>query len=146
MKVSGPKCFEDMKVEQTNNGSALLLTVFAIALLAALVMGMLQMNTEEIQLMQNQVWAAQAVAIAEAGLNDAFAQIRTDSGWDDGFDSKSFDGGSYTVTVTGSLPNPTIQSIGRSSQGFVARVEAGVTVDSTGPPYVIRIDNLRINE
>ena len=146
MRVSDPKCFKDMKVEQTNNGSALLLTIFAIALLAALVMGMLQMNTEEIQLMQNQVWAVQALAIAEAGLNDAFAQIRADSGWDDGFDSKSFDGGSYTVSVTGSLPNPTIESTGTSSQGFVARVETDVTVDSTGPPYVVRMDNLRINE
>jgi len=146
MRVSGPKCFEDMKVEKTNNGSALLLAIFAIALLAALVMGMLQMNTEEIQLMQNQVWAAQALAIAEAGLNDAFAQIRADSGWDDGFDSESFNGGSYTVSVTGSLPDPTIESTGTSSQSFVARVEADVTVDSTGPPHVIRIDNLRINE
>lgn len=146
MKVSGPKCFEDMKVEETNNGSALLLAIFAIALLAALVMGMLQINTEEIQLMQNQVWAAQALAIAEAGLNDALAQIRTDSGWDDGFDSKSFDGGSYTVSVTGSLPDLTIESTGTSSQGFVARIGADVTVDGTGPPYVIRIDNLRINE
>lgn len=135
-----------MKVEQTNNGSALLLTVFAIALLAALVMGMLQINTEEIQLMQNRVWAAQALAVAEAGLNDAFAEIRTDSGWDDGFDDKSFDGGSYTVTVSGSLPSLTMESTGTSSQGFVARVRADVTVDSTGPPYVIRIDNSRINE
>ena len=146
MKVSGPKCFEDMKVEQTNNGSALLLTVFAIALLAALIMGMLQMNTEEIQLMQNQVWAAQALAVAEAGLNDAFAQIRTDHEWDDGFDNKSFDGGSYTATVLGSLPSLTIESTGTSSQSFVARIGADVTVHNSGPPYVIRIDNLRINE
>jgi hypothetical protein len=135
-----------MKVERTNNGSAFLLAVFAIALLAALIMGMLQMNTEEIQLMQNQVWAAQALAVAEAGLNDAFAQIRSDREWDDGFDNKSFEGGSYAVSVTGSLPDPTIESTGTSSQGFVARVEADVTVDSAGPPYVIRIDNLRINE
>ena len=135
-----------MKVERTSNGSALLLAVFAIALLAAVIMGMLQMNTEEIQLMQNQVWAAQAFAVAEAGLNDALAQIRTDREWDDGFDGKLFEGGSYTVSVTGSLPDPTIESTGTSSQGFVARVEADVTVDSTGPPYVIRIDNLRINE
>jgi hypothetical protein len=146
MRISGPKCFEDMNVARTNSGSALLITIFVVALLSAMVIGILQMNTEETQLMQNQVWAAQALAVAEAGLNDAFAQIRTDSGWDDGFDSKSFNGGSYTVTVTGSLPNPTIESTGTSSQGFVARVQADVTVASSGPPYVIRIDNLRINE
>lgn len=146
MRVSGPKYLEGMNTERTYSGSALLITVFAIALLSAVVIGILQMNTEETQLMQNQVWAMQALAVAEAGLNDAFAQIRTDSGWDDGFDGKSFEGGSYTVTVTGSLPNPAIESTGTSSQGFVARVQADVTVGSSGPPYVIRIDNLRINE
>jgi len=126
-------------------GSVLLITIFAIALLSALVMGILQMNTEEIQLMQNQIYAARALAIAEAGLNDAFAQIRIDNDWDDGFDDKPFDGGSYTVTVTGALPNLTIESTGTSAQGFVARGEADVTVSSSSP-YIIRIDSLRINE
>jgi len=134
-----------MKTRQNNNGSVLLITIFAIALLSALVMGMLQMNTEEIQLMQNHVWAVQALAVAEAGLNDALAQIRIDSNWDDGFENKPFDGGSYTVTVTGALPNLTIESTGTSAQGFVARVEADVTVSSSSP-YIIRIDSLRINE
>lgn len=134
-----------MKTEEKNNGSALLITVFAIALLSVLVIGMLQINTEEIQLMQNQIYAAKALAIAEAGLNDAFAQFRVDSGWDDGFNNKSFDGGSYTVTVTGTLPNHTIESTGTTSQGFVGRVEADVTISSSSP-YIIRIDSLRINE
>jgi len=128
-----------MKIGQGNHGSALLLTIFAIALLSALVMGMLQINTEEIQLMQNQIWAAEALAIAEAGLNDAYAQIRADKGWVDGFDSKSFNGGSYSVSVTGPVPNPTVKSAGTSSQGFVARIEAELTVHNSGPPYVIRI-------
>lgn len=134
-----------MKARLYHSGSVLLITIFAIALLAALTTGILQMNTEEIQLMQNQVYAAQALAIAEAGLNDAFAQIRVDNEWEDGFDDKPFDNGSYTVSVTGSLPNLTIESTGVSSQGFVARIEATVTVDSSSP-HTIRIDNLRINE
>ena len=134
-----------MKTRGKNNGSVLLITIFAIALLAVLTTGILQMNTEEIQLMQNQIYAAQALAIAEAGLNDAFAQIRVDNKWDDGFDDKSFDGGSYSVSVTGSLPNLTIDSTGTSSQGFVARVEANLTVGSSSP-HTIRIDSLRVNE
>lgn len=132
--------------KQNRKGSVLLIAVFVIALLSAVVVGMLQMNTEEIQLMQNHVWAAQALAVAEAGLNDAFAEIRTDSEWVDGFNDKSFDGGSYTVTVSGSLPNRTIESTGTSSQGFVARVGADVTASTSGPPHVIRIDSLRVNE
>jgi hypothetical protein len=108
-------------------------------------MGILQMSTEEIQLMQNQIYAAEALATAEAGLNDAFSEIRSDSSWTTGFTNESFNGGSYTVTVTGTLPNRTIESTGTSSQSFVGRVEADVTI-GTSSPYVIRIDNLRINE
>jgi len=143
-----------MKLWFKNNGSVFLMTVFVIALLAVLTMGMLQMNTEEIQLMRNQIYASQALAITEAGLNDAFAEIRADSSWTTGFVDEPFlpalpppgCSGSYTVTVSGSLPNRTIESTGTTGQGFVARVAAEVTVASSGPPYVIRIDRLRINE
>ena len=133
------------KVNVKTKGSVLLITVFAVALLSALVMGMLQLNTEELQLAQNHINAAYALAVAEAGLNDAFSELRTDSGFSSGFAGKSFNGGSYDVTVTGSLPNLTVGATGTSAQGFVARVEADVTVGSTSP-YVIRIDNLRVNE
>jgi Tfp pilus assembly protein PilX len=125
-----------------NSGSVLLMTVFVVALLSALVMGMLQMNTEEIQLMQNNIYAAEATATAEAGLNDALAQIRTNAAWSAGFINKSFNGGSYTVVVSGS----TITSTGTSAKEFVSRLETDITVTSAGPPYVIRIDSLRINE
>ena len=131
----------DMKVELKNDGSVLLITVFVIALLSAVVMGILQLNTEEIQLMRNQIYATQAVATAEAGLNDAFLQIRTDPNWDSGFTGKAFNGGSYTVVASGN----TITSTGTTAQGFVARVEADITTGTTSP-YIIRIDNLRINE
>ena len=123
----------------------MLITVFVVALLSAVVIGILQMITEDIQVMRNQIYSAQALAVTEAGLNDAFSELRDDSSWDDGFTGKSFNGGSYTVTVSGTLPNLTITSTGTSSQGFVARVEAEVTVGDSNP-YIIRIDSLRINE
>lgn len=130
-----------MKVSTDNNGSVLLMTVFVIAFLSALAMGMLQMNTEEIQIVQNQMFSAEAFATAEAGLNDAFSEIRANASWNAGFTDKAFNGGSYTVDVNDS----TITSTGTSSQGFVGRVEADITIASTSP-YVIRIDHLRINE
>ena len=127
----------------------MLTAVFAIALLSALVIGILQMNTEEIQLMQNQIYAAQARAVAEAGLNDAFSEIRNDSTWTNGFDDKSFNGGEYDVTVSDDLPL-TITSTGTTARNFAARVEAVITVGSTNPystgPYIIRIDQLKVNE
>jgi Tfp pilus assembly protein PilX len=136
-----------MKMIRKNNGSVFLMTVFVIALLAVLTMGILQMSTEEIQLMQNQVNAVQALATAEAGLNDAFAQIRTNPSWTTGFTNKSFPGyGTYDVNVTGTPPNRTVTSTATSSQAYVARVSADVTIGGSAPNCVIRIDNLRINE
>lgn len=121
------------------------MTVFIVALLSALVIGMLQLNTEEIQLMRNHVCTAEAVAIAEAGLNDAFAELRADSSWTTGFTDKVFNGGSYTVAVSGSLPNLTVESAGTSAQGYIAQVDADVRI-GTSSPYTVTIDELRINE
>lgn len=135
-----------MKKEIKNNGSVLIVVVFTIALLTAFVAGMLQINAEQIQLMRNEVYAAQARAIAEAGLADAFAQLRTNSSWTSGYTNKSFGGGLYTVTVTGSLPSLVVQSTGTSPQSFIARANAEITIGGTSNPYIIRIDKLRINE
>jgi len=134
-----------MEVKVRNNGSVFLMAVFVIALLSVLVMGIAQINTEEIQLMRNQIYAAGAIATAEAGLNDAFSELRGDPNWTGPIVDEPFNDGSYDVTVTGTLPNLAIESTGTSSQGFVARVRADVTVGSSSP-YVIRIDNFRINE
>lgn len=134
-----------MKMRMKNNGVVFLIVVFAIALFTTITVGILVMTTEELQLMQNQLYAAQAMCTAEAGLNAAFAQIRSSSSWTTGFTNTSFNSGAYTVTVTGTLPNRTITSTGTSSQGYMARMAADVTI-SASSLYKIRIDNLRINE
>jgi Tfp pilus assembly protein PilX len=134
-----------MKMKTKNAGSVLLVIVFAIVLMAMITVGILQMSTEELMLMHNQLYAAQAFCIAEAGLNDAFKEIRANSGWTAGFTNKAFNGGTYDVTVTGTLPARTITSEGTCAQGYVSRVRADVTVSTTSP-YIIRIDNLRTNE
>lgn len=117
------------------------MTIFVIAFISALAMGLLQINTEELQLMQNQIYAAQALATAEAGLNDALSELRTDPNWNTGFSDKAFEGGLYTVDVN----DLTVTSTGTSSEGFISRVEADITIGDTSP-YAIRIDHLRINE
>jgi hypothetical protein len=123
----------------------MIVVVFAIALMTALVAGILQLNTEQIQIMKNEIFAAQATAIADAGIADAFSQLRSNRNWNAGFSNKSFGGGKYTVTVTGSSPDPNITSTGTGPAGFVARVKAEITIGSTSP-YVIRVDKLKINE
>ena len=70
-----------MRTKMKNNGSVLIVVVFAIALMTALVAGILQLNTEQIQIMKNEIFAAQAIAIAEAGLADAFSRIRSNPNW-----------------------------------------------------------------
>ena len=134
-------CGGAVRVTRRPVGSVLVLVVFVIALLSVVVLGVLQVNTEEMQLMQNHVRAAQAQAIAEAGLNDVLAQLRSDAEWDAGFTDKAFDGGSYTVTVDGA----TVTATGTTSSGFVARVAAELTISPAGPPYVIGVDKLGMN-
>ena len=135
-----------MHKTERHNGTVFLIVVFAIALMATITVGILVMTTEELQLMQNQLYAAQAIEVAEAGLNDAFVQIRTDSSWTTGFTGKSFPGyGTYTVSVAGTLPNKKITSRGTSPQGYDANVVADITI-GTSSPYIIRIDDLRVNE
>lgn len=135
-----------MKTRKKNNkGTILLVAVFAIALLATLVAGILQMNTEEIMLMSNHIAFAEALATAEAGLNDAFSELRSNSDWTSGFSGKSFESGSYDVDVSGSAPNITLESTGTSRQGYQARVQASLTL-SESSPYIIRVNTLRINE
>lgn len=120
----------------------LIMVVFVVALLGAIIMGMLQMNTEEIQIMRNHVRSVEALAIAEAGLNDVLAQLRVDSTWDTGFVDKPFCGGAYTVTVAASQ----ITSVATSAQGYIARVKAEVSIASEGPPHSVNIDRFRVNE
>ena len=132
-----------MKIQTKNNGSVLLITVFAIALLTAFVVGMLEMNSEQIQLMRNEIYTAQARAIAEAGLAYAFSQLRTNSAWRGPYTS-DFGGGSYTVKATDSPLD--INSIGTSPQGFKSKVRADITIGGTAGSYVVRIDKLRINQ
>ena len=126
-----------------NNGSVLLVVVFTIALMTAMVVGMLQLNSEQIQIMKNEIYTAQAQCIAQAGIADAFSRLYTSQSLPSSF-SSSFGGGSYSVTVTGSLPDPNFTSRGTSSQGFITDIRADVTVDTS--TYVVRIDKLRINE
>jgi len=119
--------------------------IFLILMLSALVIGMLEIDTEEIQIMRNQIFAVEAMATAEAGLNKAFYQIRVDPNWNAGFTNQAFNGGTYTVTVEGAKPDPNIISTGVTSHGYQTRVKAEISIGTTSP-HIIRVDKLRINE
>jgi hypothetical protein len=126
-----------------------MLTVFVIAMLSTLVVGMLKINSEEIQLIRNQIYAAQALALAEAGLNSAMAKMREDPAWKVGWDHMAvpaklnFTGGEFSVEVDDN--KVTITASVDSWQGYTSTVEAEVTM-SADSPHIIRIDNYRVNE
>ena len=122
-------------------GSVLLVVVLLVALLAAVVMGHLQINTEEIQLVQNHVGGAEAIALAEAGLNDALAQLRRDPAWRAGYADKPFGGGSYTVVVDGS----TVTTTALTARGFVAKVQAEIRKGTGDGGSLVEVSRLRIN-
>jgi hypothetical protein len=131
-------------------GSVLVMSVFVIALVSALVIGILQINMSEIRLTQHRVYASQALGLAEAGLNAALAQIRWDPNWTDGFQDEilggeeRFGGGEYDVDVNSD--NLTISAAVTSWQGYTATIEAQITVSGGSSPHVIRIDNIKMNE
>jgi Tfp pilus assembly protein PilX len=133
-----------MKKMQRQKGSVMLIAIFVIALMTTLVVGIAQMNTEQIQIIQNQIYATDALCIAEAGLNEAFSELRSNSNWSNNL-NKSYSGGDYTVKVVGNPPYVTITSTGTNSNGFVAKVQANITIGGAGP-YIIRIDEYKIND
>jgi len=131
--------------DKAKSGSVLLMVLFILALSAALITGMLQLTTEEILQMRNQMELAKSLTVAEAGLHDAFSEIRQDVNWDTGFSNKSFYEDSYSVSVSGSPPALTLVSTGQTAQGYTARMEAQILTGSSSP-YSITIQSIRINE
>ncbi|MCL5279274.1 MAG: hypothetical protein M1376_05135 [Planctomycetes bacterium] len=127
---------------RSETGSVLLVVVLLVALLAAVVMGHLQINTEEIQLVQNHVGGAEAIALAEAGLNDALAQLRRDPAWCAGYTDKPLGGEAYSVRVDGS----TVTAAARTARGFVAKIEAEITRGTGDAGLLVEVNKLRINQ
>jgi len=117
------------------------MVVFIVALLSAAVVGMLQINTEEIQLMQNHINIAQALTIAEAGVEDAIRCLRSDKDWKAGFQDKTFAGGKYTVQIK----KNTITSTGTTAGGYQAIMEVDVAITGSQAPYTVNISAVRVN-
>jgi hypothetical protein len=132
-----------------NKGSVFIVAIFVIAMLSTVVIGMLKINSGEIQLVYNQIFATQALAVADAGLNAALAEIRDDPLWNTGFvdepvdPSPHFAGGQYTVDVNDS--NIKVTASVNSWHSYAATVEVDITVGADDP-HIIRIDSYRTNE
>ena len=134
-----------MNKKKTQEGSVLLVSIFVSALFGAMVIGMMQLNTEEAMLVNNYMELTKAIAIAEAGLNDAYYEIRRDQNWSAGFTNKAFGGGTYSVTAAGTLPDLNLVSTGVTAAGYKARVDADINISGSSP-YTIKVNQVRIND
>jgi hypothetical protein len=131
-------------------GSVLIISTFVIALVSALVIGILQVNMSEIRLTQHRVYASQALAVAEAGLNDAMFEIRNDRTWTKGFSDKAFSGeerfGGGRYTVDGNNHSITVIATVDEWDGYISTLAAQISVTDGNSPYIIRIDDVKMNE
>jgi type II secretory pathway component PulK len=131
-------------------GSVLIMSVFVIALLSALVIGILQINMSEIRLTQHRVYASQALAVAEAGLNDAMSELRNDSTWTAGFQDKvlsgeeRFGGGEYTVD--GNSNSITVTATVDEWDSYTSTLVAQISTTDGNSPHIIRVDDIKVNE
>lgn len=95
--------------------------------------------------------SAQALTIAESGLEDALHSLYSTATWRTGFTQKAFAGGYYTVTVT----SPTSLSLLVTSSGYSASILLGravrtvsatvVFVSTANPTNAVLSSNLTIN-
>lgn len=86
-----------------NKGSAILIALALMLMLAGVAALTIDTATNEIDLSYNQVHEEQAFYVAEAGARLALAELNIDDTWRQGFSTTSFGKGTYAVRLTDSL-------------------------------------------
>ena len=109
-------------------GAVLLLVLFLMAITAPIVGMLLDAHTTHIRATHNHIEGMTALYVAEAGVQDALAELYAHPAWRDGFTDKTFADGiahSYTVTVEdiggGSIR---VTSTGQTAGGYAKTVIA----------------------
>jgi Tfp pilus assembly protein PilX len=124
------------------HGAALVIALIVMTMLSMLAIGSLEMLTLNIQIASNHMHDLQALYIADAGMEDAIMELRSDSSWDTGFTDKEFpvgSGNTYTVTIDNSdSPSIVITSTGIVSD-FQRSLEAQVEITGASAPYTVEM-------
>lgn len=129
-------------------GAALVLNLMAVACFALLAAAVYASSSALARSTGNDQRQAEALAAAEAGLEDAMQTLYRNSEWRVGFSSKTFGKGYYTVSLTNATP-PYITSTGWSrSVPFYGRAARSVMTQVqfvTGAcPYGIFAESVEI--
>jgi Tfp pilus assembly protein PilX len=117
---------------------ALVLAIFILVFISILVVALLNLLTSDLVITANHLGRLEALYTAEAGVEDAISQLRTNINWTTA--SVIFpDGSNNSYTVTRPTGSRVITSIGNIDNKFAATIEARVSIQGTSSPYTVRI-------
>lgn len=128
---------------RNKEGIALLLALFTLVIISLLAVAFLETTTIDLQIVSNQLKRNQALYIADAGVEYAVSQLRSNKNWSTNppnylelvFPSGS--GNKYRVTYP---YNPgIIRSLGILASGEQVTLEAKVSVTGASTPYSVKI-------
>jgi cytoskeletal protein CcmA (bactofilin family) len=135
-RIVGRQCGVKAAVRQgaaSERGVSFVLVLLGTLLVLLMGLGIVSATSTELVIARNQRDAAQALSIAEAGLERARVKIAALPSWSAGYTNVPFGGGSYTVTVTPIGPADarltSTGTIGRAKKIISCRVR--VRVDSS---------------
>ena len=120
-------------------GQALLLAIFSLILISLLVSAFLELTTIDLQIISNHLMRNQALYIADAGIEYAISQLRTNKNWKRTPQPIELPAGSgNTYDVTYSSVSGKINSVARLTSGQQISLEAKVSVKASAP-YNVKI-------
>ncbi len=130
-----------MRRLRDRRGSTLVINILTVTIFALLAGVVWVSARSQVKTSVYQTRQYQAQALAEAGLEDALAELREDASWRTGFTDKPFGDGTYTVTLSTNSP-PMVVSTGYSKSIFgfgaaVKTVSAQTALVEGACPYAI---------
>ena len=118
-----------------NRGSALLISLAVMAMLALVALMAVDRSQTDFELSYNQLHEEQAFYVAEAGMQEALVAINVDNDWRAGFARVGFGGGIYSVALIDSSTDSTLfDTVIIRSTGIVDGGTARVELE-TAPEY-----------
>ena len=110
---------------RSRRGAVLLLVLFLMVITAPIILMMLDNHTTQTRCLHNHIQGTAALYVAEAGIQDAMAELIRTPTWRDGFADKEFPAGSshtYTVAVSVAGTDLVLESKGTTAAGFTKTV------------------------
>ncbi len=132
--------FIKTKINDKERGAALIIALMVAVSLSMLIISTLEMVTSGIYITSNHKKYLRSLYMADAGVEDSIKQLRADPNWSTGFSNKSFESGSYTVSIdNSSSPLITITSTGTVDNNSVT-IECQVEIiDVEGLEYLAKV-------